>query len=450
MITAQKIKYGLVFYIIVFIGFQQFPVINVGGSFKIYELLSISLMILNLVLLKSMRLTWLTIFAFGFFVISPIISYLGSILIHDYPFQFYVKYRDSNSFKFNYYIFPILQIIYMFFNFSTVSSLLLTSELYRKDNFAAILKTSIFVGTFISVYSLISLFTIDVIQLLPGWIQNKTHYTWRANGFSQEPGSYVLYQSWICLFIFFSRTLFRKHIWVILILINVISLITTFSSTLTGLILVIFSSVFIFKNSLRVKLSMLFGLLVVVVGLWAFVKFNQLEDYVDAMVTNKLKTFVSAPDNTLSSGAYRSYTGRIGIRIFKNSPVIGVGVGKSIYYMHLYEDNMGIREFGTERLQAGSFPQNLFSIVLSEQGLLGIIPMMAFLIISLRMFWKWRNKTKYHQMFFIGAMFNLLAMFTIAPAYSLFIWVFWSFGLGYIRYSKRVSEDGFLTASLKK
>lgn len=135
----------------------------------------------------------------------------------------------------------------------------------------------------------------------------------------------------------------------------------------------------------------------------------------------------------MDSGGFRSYTTGIGIKIFLDHWLTGVGVGNSIYYMHIYENRMGIISFG-ETLQPGSFPQNLFSIVLSEQGIIGGLLLIGFLFSCLRKFWRFRNNSKYNNMFLIGALFNITAMLTIAPEYSLFLWVFFALGLGYVKH----------------
>ena len=80
----------------------------------------------------------------------------------------------------------------------------------------------------------------------------------------------------------------------------------------------------------------------------------------ETLFLNKATNFFYAPDHTLDSGSFRSYTGRIGWEIFYNQPLLGVGVGNSVYYMHLYEFKMGIVNFG-DTLSLGIFPQNLYA-----------------------------------------------------------------------------------------
>ena len=103
--------------------------------------------------------------------------------------------------------------------------------------------------------------------------------------------------------------------------------------------------------------------------------------------------------------------------------------------MHIYENKMGIVEFG-EVLSLGIFPQNLYSCVLAEQGLLGGVALFLFIFCVFRVLWKNRNSSPYGKMFFIGGIFNISVMFSVAVVYSLFIWLFLAISMGYYRYSK--------------
>src|ERR1700710_2890881 len=131
--ASMSFKNKLLFLIIVLIGFQQFPVIRVGGSFKIYELLAIIVMFINLIQIKDVKFVKIvSIFAFLFFVVSPIFSYLYLNFFIGYPSAYYTRFpHAAESFKHNFYVFPLLQMIYMFFNFAVFNSLLSATELYR-------------------------------------------------------------------------------------------------------------------------------------------------------------------------------------------------------------------------------------------------------------------------------------------------------------------------------
>ena len=172
---------------------------------------------------------------------------------------------------------------------------------------------------------------------------------------------------------------------------------------------------------------------------FAIFYFN-LYDVFELLFITKLESFFSSPDNTLDSGSFRNYTSAIGLQMFRDHFITGVGVGNSVYYMYLYEFKMGIELFG-ETLHAGSFPQNVFSLVLSEQGIVGGICLFLLLFEILRNNWKYRNASNYNRMFFIGTIFNVITMFTIAPVYSLFLWVFLALGFNYISNFNRYNNN---------
>lgn len=421
--------------IIFLIGFQQFPVIRAGGSFKIYELLAIGMLFLSMFnKAKTNKYSLVQLLALGLFVVSPLLSLIISYVVLDYPVGFFNTYSQTDSFKFNYYVYPALQMIYMFFNYTVFSAFLNADSLYRI--FDRILKFCIYIGTAIAIYSLFAMFIFDIVAKLPDFIQNKHEYGFRSTGLSQEPSFYMLYQAWIVLIVFSSKKIFKKPLWLTLLAINSFSLILTFSTTLLALILILFSSFFILKHPLKTKIWLGISTLIGILTIYFVLSNSSNWAYFESFFINKITNFFTAPDHTLDSGSFRSYTTRIGYAIFKDFPFSGVGVGNSIYYMYLYEGKMGILVFG-ETLFPGSFPQNSFSIVASEQGVFGICLLLFLLLKMLQIFWQFRNYNSYCRMFFIGYMFNITALMTIAPVYSLFLWLFPAFGIGYIMYIKK-------------
>jgi O-antigen ligase len=328
-------------------------------------------------------------------------------------------------------VFPVLQLIYMFFNYVVFYSIIEARKIYELFN--RLVKLMVWIGTGIAIYSLFAMFVVDVVAKLPEFLQNKKEFLMRSTGLSQEPSFYVLYQTWLVLFVFYSKNLFNKWTWFLLLGLNIISLVFTFSTTLVALILIIGLSFFILKNPLKIKLLLLGGIAVSTLVVYVILLNSSNWDYIETFFINKLTNFFSSPDHTLDSGSFRSFTTRIGFAIFGQYPLFGVGVGNSIYYMYQFENKMGIIVFG-ERLFAGSFPQNAFSIVLSEQGIFGVLFFMLLLGKMFVEFWKFRNYDNYSRMFFIGFLFNVAALMTIAPIYSLFIWVFPALGIGYINH----------------
>jgi O-antigen ligase len=433
----MNLKYNLTFFIIILIGFQQFPVLRIGGSLKVYEILAIILLLVNVSTYnQQMTIHKKVFFSWILFVISPIISLLVAYLTIRYPTDFFLAYpKTSDSFKFNYEVFPILQLLYMFFCFSVISTIYTNKLLYRNTD--KVIKISVIIGTCIAIYSLIACFTTDIIIYLPEFIQHRTEYIFRSCGLSQEPSFYVLYQGWIVLFTYYSKKIFKKITWILLMTINIFSLLLTFSTSLIGFVIVLLASIFLFKNSK--KIYFIFICFLCISGGYLYITMSNNIEFVESIFINKAQNFFSSPNHTMDSGSFRSYTARIGLEMFKDYPITGVGVGNSVYYMHKYDSRMGIVEYG-ETLHAGIFPQNTFTCVLAEQGLIGGIGLFFLIAVIIRSSWKNRNKNTLCKVFFIGCLFNIIAMFAITPVYSLFIWVFMAFALGYYNYLDKIQH----------
>ncbi len=421
--------------IIALVGFQQFPVIRMGGSFKIYEMLAIILIAsIPFSTFQLKRNSLINQSAFLFFVLSPVLSYIISLIEFPYPYKFFDYYPQVDSFKFNYYVYPFLQLIYMFLNYAVIATIINTDRLY--EYFPLILKICILIGTCIALYSLMAMFIADPIADLPKFIQYKKKYHFRSQGLSQEPSFYVLYQGWIFLFCLYSRKLFSPVFWSSLTIINLLALVLTLSTTLLGFFASILLSIFLLRNSFATRAIVVISICVFIALVNFFlIKYHYHEVFTSYFV-DKINNFVTSPTNTIGSGGFRNYTARIGFEIFKTAKLSGVGVGNSIYYMFPYEFRMGIIIFG-ERLFPGVFPQNLYTLVLCEQGIIGFFFLLTFLAACFHLFWKNRNESGYHKMFFIGFLFNLIALVSVHPQYSLFLWVYISFGIGYVFYYKK-------------
>ena len=429
MSLTSKKYYFLLFLIVLLIGFQQFPVLRIGGSFKIYELLSLIL------LLKFRNHGFWTsklIALWVLFVLSPIVSFCYSWLFLDIPSDFYLRYPEATeSFKFGNRIFSVLQIIYMLFCFSALSGIYRERRLYKYFDYLR--RYIVIIGTCIAVYSLFALFVYDPIPYLPSFLQNKSVYDFRSSGLSQEPGNYVIYQVWVVLFTYYAKELFSIKVWLFMLTINVLSLFFTFSTSLIAFVVLIILSYFLCSTTKKQKISIVFiSFIFFCVGYFVLLE-SGYYDLFETLFLNKATNFFYAPDHTLDSGSFRSYTGRIGWEIFYNQPLLGVGVGNSVYYMHLYEFKMGIVNFG-DTLSLGIFPQNLYACVFAEQGLIGGCALLFFLLAVVKELWKYRNEKPYGRMFFVGGLFNVAVTLSNPLVYALFIWVFLVLALGYNKY----------------
>lgn len=439
MFRFLPFKEKLVFLIIVLIGFQQFPVLRIGGSFKIYEVLALLLLVTDCCYPQKLKIQgYGGILALLFFVVSPLLSYICSYIFLPYPKGYYDYYSEAQGIKFNYWIFPALQLLFMVMNFFMFNNMMKAAFIYEK--FERFGKIFVMVGTLIAIYSIIAMFTVDVITYLPSFLQNKgTYYSFRSLGMSQEPGQYVLYQLWVCLILYTIKDQYAKWKWCLLLGINVLSLCFTFSTLLVAFVGILLLGVFFFKNTFSRRIKVISA--IALTGIFGYLLINHfgLTEIFNAYFIQKVGNFVTAPDHTLDSGSFRSYTTRIGMEIFKDYPIFGVGVGNSMYYMYIYEFKMGIATFG-EELSPTAFPQSLIASVFSEQGIIGGILLFLLLLHCFIKLWKFRNENKYFKMLLIGFLFNLAVMLTVAPTYTMYMWVFIAFSLGYTRKFQRAMK----------
>lgn len=436
-INEQRyISYKLLFYILLLIGFQQFPIINLGGSFKIYELLGFIYFCRN-------GLVWPKNFIyysfFILFVLSPTLSWICAF-ISGIPESFFVKYPEAiGTFKYGSLKYSFFQLIFMYVNFSVISGIY--RERYIYENINSLIKKIIIIGTAISIYSIISCLTIDVIATyLPDSIQHKAIYHFRSCGMSLEPSFYVLYQAWVTIFSFYNKKCFKNNYGIIIFIINLVSLIMTFSSSLVALLILVVLCPFIFHSKISSKILTI-ALIITILGI--VVVWIESSGYIDQfnyIFVNKVSHFFDAGTQTMDSGGFRSYTARIGLEIFKSHPILGVGVGNSVFHMYPYEFKMGITDWG-EVLLLGHVPQNLYCCLLAEQGVIGFLGFGLALVATLIKLWKNRNRNKLCKCLFIGGVFNIATMFSIYIIYSLFLWVFIAFALGYINYLDKVNLD---------
>lgn len=441
VISVNLLKLYLIYFIFITIGFQQVFVLRFGGSLKLYEVFSLILMFLIIyeaIIKRKLSVTKGSVYTFLFFVVSPLISLiLFYVYSHDFR-DYYEMYPDATGLRYDASLTPIILFFYFIINWFVINSVITSEEVYRHTN--AILRGGLIVATIIALYGLYAAFFsgvlgwVDPIKLLPEYIQYKadqSSYGFRVAGFSQEPSFYVLFQSWVVLFIYFYKNLFSQSVRKVLLIINISALIFTFSSALLGLVVAMIINMFLFSGFQKTILIILAGLFLALLGVAVLP--SEMLELVYYVFFYKIQGYLSAPVHTLDSGAFRSFTTRLGIEIFKDYPLFGVGPGTSNFFMHQYVNFLNIEVFG-ETLKKGSFPQNTYSKVLAEQGLLGFIFLMLFLLTSIISFYRCAKQNYAIRVFFIGSVTTAIMLLSIAPQYSLFIWLFIALGLNNLQW----------------
>ncbi len=436
-------KDKILYWIILVLGFQQFPIIRAGGSLKIYEVLGFILMSYNFIAFRiKKRPNNIEISSFIFFVVIPLGSYIYSSIFFEYPTQYFVTFPKAViDFRSNYYIFPLLQVMYMIMNWHVFVGFCNSKALY--ENIEKVIKVAVIFGTIISLYSLCALYVIDFVPLLPGWIQFKfTKEGNRSTGLSMEPGTYVLYQIWICLFLWYSKKSFTKGWWYILFVINVISCILTQSTALLGLVLAILFSFLIFNTTKAARGKSLFRILIIIILVYTLVQFLGYGSTFYYYFYSKVTSFFTASANHKAedSGAIRKYMSDIGFAIFHHYSFLGVGYGRSIYYMYLFKKSVGI-SYSSEAVRSISVPLSMYAIISAEMGTLGLLAFSIFYFTVLKIFWKNRNKSPLHKMFLLGSITELSTLFSLYTPHAVFLWAYLGLGIGYLRYFDRKGDN---------
>lgn len=436
--TRTYHQYLLLVPLILLIGFQQFPVINVGGTLKLYEILALIILFFYW---PKFEWNWTMAGFFLLFVISPILSFAYSSLFLEKPLVFFYRYSESRgSFRFDNFGFNVLQVIFMFFNFAVVAAIANNKWIFL--HMPAILKKSLYIGTGIALFSLACFVVNDnPIYYLPKWIHHLTRYYYRVQGLSQEPSFYVLYQCWIVIINFYLKDKFNGIVWLLMLVVNIAALLLTFSSSISAFLLILAASPFLLRHKMKVRFAMVFLLGILFAASYLFLKYNGYLETVAWTLYDKVSDFFSSSNTqAVSSGGFRSYTSKIGFEIFKDYPLFGVGVGNSTFYMTTYSKHiLSYKTVGA--LDLGIFPQSLYASVPAEQGIFGALGLMIVITGILFVTFKNRNKTRYHKMFFLGALFNIAVMFAIQTAYSLFLWVFLALALNYLNFYEKKYEN---------
>lgn len=420
-------KYDILVLIFYFIGCQQFPILRLGGPLRMYEILGLILLI-RFGFKKPKGILWWG--AFLMFVVSPLVSFLNSFFI-GIPLSYYTRYPEAaHTFKFSGHLFSCLQVLFSIMCFCVSMHIYKEDKLYQQiDKW---MPKVVLIGTAIAIYGIISLFTVNVIALyLPKFIQGIGNYVDKRNsGFFMEPGMYVLYQSWITLFCFYYR---KKWGWKgnVILLINITSLLLTLSSSLLMLVLGLLSLPFVFHYSLKHRIGVICGVLFFFLICIVVIVKADMVDAVSYVLYEKISNLFSVSDHTLDSGAFRSFTSRCGMAIFKDHPILGVGVGNSVFYMHLYENMMGIRVWG-ETLVMDIMPMSFFSCMMAEQGLLGGFGFALMIIGIIQRRKAILGRTRLCKILYLGLLVNFGALFAIPIIYSLYLWVFIFLSIGII------------------
>ena len=426
------ILFGLIF-------FQNAFVLSIaGGSLKWYELLSLIVLFVLFVSVNKISFTRELLCLFILFVISPIISDIF-FFFNDYALNVQLYQERFPEAASSVRCDPLFSTFYSLMLslgcFAVLYFVIRSNALYNR--YYRVVRCFLYIGTLVSIYSIYQFIGIGMLGLpdiIPFFLDARNYKSgqYRSGGFSIEPGSYVVLQSIVVCYFLFHDVIIRKTFWNLFLTINILSLVMTLSSSLLVPCLV-FTIIFLFYSHGFVSKTLIIMLLIILAVL-AFVINEFTENILYYTFVLKVSNFISAPNNTLDSGAYRAFTNKLGLKIFSSYPFWGCGFGNSFFFMHHYEFSSGIVAWG-EKLSATTAPQNNFSKMLAEQGMFGIIPFLLFFFFAIKKILKYakcdRNVLTYLVITLCVLLFNFGAGLYLT---NLFIWLNIALGLNYINH----------------
>lgn len=420
-ISIQELIYYLLIGIVATIFFQQVFVINIGGSFKIYELLSI-LLLLTFLFVDHQRIYGkLSLILFLFFVILPTFGVIKYFLL-PLPYDYYQRFPNAtNLLRTNIILAPLLLLIYYWFTWIVINYIISSKQIYKNRD--KILNLFITVATIISLYNFYALIFVKFLgfpDIIPSWLDfrnSPTYKTGRFGGFSDEPGTYIILQTWVVYYLVLGNIKIHRH--KLITVINIISWVMTMSSLLIpGIIILI---LFLFKKNKKSRFKILISCIVLIISFIFLVKAYGIQSQVKYIAKEKLENYVKGADHTLDSGSYRNFTTRLGFRLFEDNFILGTGPGTSCFYIWHYENQMGIRTWG-ERITETTYPQNGYAKIAAEMGILGIGLFILFFCYLLRQELK-NSSSSFVYTSLAGSIFVIIAYFTVYPETSLFLWL---------------------------
>lgn len=415
----------LIFLILCFIYMQQVAVINVGGSFKVYEFFATILLGLWILSPQKKIHGLNSLILFLFFIIIPIFSYTF-FFFDSLKDGYFLKYPDANGIiRYNPNIAPFIIYFYYLIVWVTINTFTGSQALFKHRDF--FIKTFILTGTALAIYCWYGLFGVhllhlpDPIAILPDYRKYNPVDSIRFCGLSSEPSIYIQIECWVFLGVLFFKNLFKKSTWAFLIVLHLFTIIMTFSSALLAMLVstLIYTLLVL---PMRKKIQIVTIVASVFTVLILIVESIGLGDLAYYFLVQKISNFLIPSNHTLDSGAFRSFTARVGMEIFKDHPIIGVGPGMSVMFMYLYENSLGIVEWG-QRLRHDSLVENCHSQILAETGILGYGLIMYFFSRFSWQCWKRRKDDPIFAFGLTGALMTLMMFASIHPIHSLFFWV---------------------------
>lgn len=439
-IPITDLIYYLIIGIISTIFFQQVFVVNVGGSFKIYELFALFLFAVFVFIDRPRIYGNLSAILFIFFMVLTTFGTV-SYLISGLPYDYYRRFPDAlNSLRTNIIIAPILLLLYYWFTWIVINYIISSKKVFI--NRQKILKLFIFIATLVSLYNFYAFVFVKFLHfpdLIPSFLDYRnspTYRTGRFGGFSDEPGTYIILQTWVVYYLILEKIKVNHNR--LITIINTISWLMTLSSLLVpGIIILI---IFFFINNKKARLKIIFSSCIAILCIGAIINRSGIKSQVEYIAKEKLENYIYGADHTLDSGSYRNFTTRLGFRLFKDNPIFGTGPGSSCFFIWQYENKMGIKTWG-ERITETTYPQNLYSKICGEMGICGILIFAIFFFCLLKDEIKFCKRSPFIFTSLAGTIFMIFAYATTYPETSIFLWINIALSCNTLYHLKHVSQE---------
>ena len=425
-IIIKNFTFKLILLYAFFIFFQQVFVINIGGSFKIPDLICL-LIFLNTVYKFDFKIyTYPSIVLFFFFVVSSAIGF-SYFLLTDGPSLYYSKFPIAlTELRFNVYLAPIIVYLYCLITWNLVNQI--AGFKGSKNKIILIYKwylLSAVLSCLYALYAMIFVGNLGFPDLIPSIFDFRNSrpvdYPLRTIGFCSEPGQLAVMLFWPLLYSVYIPNIFNSKIQIFFSVIILLTLLLTFST-----FLLVFFGAWLGYEILQSKskriLKILFILILVVTLLYFLLDYYNLLDLIEYYYVGKLKEFIDPANSTGDgSGNQRAYSSALGFLVFLDFPLFGVGAGNSYYFLHLHQFDL---PFYSSMLTHTTAPQSSHSMVLAEQGFIGYSLLILFFTLLLISSYKKREvlNPTYIKCNIIGIATLFGALFAIYPIYSNYLW----------------------------
>lgn len=397
--------------------FQAAFVLDIGLKLKPSDLICFIILIFSFTNI-NFKTKLFSLPLFILFFILPFFSTLyhfinlGNLSIfNEYPELF-------KTARYNPFIASIQGIVYGLMIYSLISNVVLKSDL--ADKYIHLFTISGTAVNFYALFAMIWVGQLGMFDLVPSFLDvrnsNPIDYPYRTIGFSNEPGSFAFLASLVTIFSFYHCRKFPTIKNLLLLFINFIASIFTFSAS----IFLFYFIILVYFMRTRFFIILLISVLIVMPIISNFD--SDTLYLVQYLLVDRPFEFISIifsfSEATIDgSGGQRASTFLAGLGVAALTYFIGTGPGNSYLYMF---DSARILNLTSKVFEPGIFPQNIFTHTIAEYGLIGLVCIFLFII---RLFIKTPITTKIMALHFI--IFGL----SISPTYSIYLYIGLAFGL---------------------